>query len=217
MKTRLFPIIAAALLLAAPTFAADPKDDGLVAKRSRDFDEVRTASAWPGSYNAVYIPPIEVEFRKGWDRDANAIQRPASRATAEDVKRISQEMAHSLRQSLQESLRHGNYQIAPAPAAGVLVLRVSLEDVKVNAPDKDSYARTQSFVREAGEARLHVEGYDGASNARVLTINDRGKARPYMPGVDRANSVTNRFWFGELFDNWGESVARELRAGHGAG
>jgi len=51
----------------------------------------------------------------------------------------------------------------------------------------------------------------------VLAINDRGRPRAHMPGVDRADSVTNRFWFQDLFANWADSVARELPAAGKAG
>jgi hypothetical protein len=209
MTKRLF-LFAAALLLAAPALAADKADDGLVARKSRNLDKVRTAATWPATYQAVHIPPIAVEFQPLGD--ANAIQRPGSRPSNEDVKRASQQMAQSLRTALQDRLQKAGYQVAPAPGPGVLVLKTSLEDVRVNSPGDGVYggAGQKNFVAEAGEARLHIEGFDGASNAKVLAIDDRGRPRAHMPGVERANSVTNRFWFEDLFDYWAEGVASAL-------
>ena len=204
-------ILIAATFLTAPLFSASAADDGLVSRKSRSLDQVRTAAAWPAAYQSIHIPPIAVEFQPF--RDANAIQRPSSRPSSTDVKRASQEMAQTLRASLQASLQKAGYSVAAAPGPGVLVLKTSLEDVRVNAPE-DAYggAGAKSYVREAGEATLHIEGFDGASNGKVLLINDRARPRSHMPGVDRANSVTTRFWFQDVFDNWADSVARELPA-----
>jgi len=216
MNKRLF-ILAAAALLAAPALAADKPGDGLVDRKSRNLDTVRTAASWPAAYRAVHIPAIEVEFQPF--RDANAIQRPGSQPSGADVKRASQEMAQALRAALQERLQKAGYEIASAPGSGVLVLKTSLEDVRVNAPTSGAYAGAgqKNFVTEAGEASLKIEGFDGASRAKVLAINDRGRPRAHMPGVDRADSVTNRFWFQDLFANWADSVARELPAAGKAG
>ena len=209
-------ILAAAGLVAAipaiPAIAAGEPADGLVARSSRNLDHVRTAASWPASYRGILIPPIEVEFRKLGD--ANAIQRPGSRPSNADVRRASQEMAQALRASLQGAMQKAGYEIASAPGAGVLVLKTSLEDVRVNAPDDGVYggAGQKNFVKEVGEARLHIDGFDGATNQKVLAIEDHGRPRAHMPGVERANPVTNRFWFEDLFDNWADSVVRELPA-----
>ena len=209
-------ILAVGAALAAPLLAANTSEDGLVARKSRNLDTVRTAASWPSAYRSVHIPPIEVEFEK--IRDANAIQRPSARPSTADVKRASQEMAQTLRASMQSSLQKAGYQVVPSPGAGVLVLKTSIEDVRVNA-SADAYggAGAKSFVKEAGEARLHIEGFDGVSNAKVLVIDDRARPRNTMPGVDRANPVTNRFWFQDAFDHWADSVARELPAAAKAG
>lgn len=209
-------IAALAAVLAAPALAANSPDGGLVARKSRNLDKVLTAASWPSAYRNVHIPPIEVEFEK--IRDANAIQRPSSRPSTADVKRASQEMAQSLRASMQSALQKAGYQVAASQGAGVLVLKTRLEHVRVNAAS-DAYggAGAKSFVKEAGEARLHIEAFDGASNAKVLVIDDRARPRSTMPGMDRANPVSNRFWFQDAFDRWADSVVRELPAAAKAG
>lgn len=215
--TKSFFTLLAAFALAAPAFAADRSDEGLVARRSGDLDTVRTAATWPAAYRAVHIPPIAVRFQPL--RDANAIQRPGSQPTTSEVQRLSQEMAQTLRGALQDRLAQAGYRIAAAPGPGVLVLQTSLEDVRVNAPTAGVYggAGQKNFVKEAGEARLRVDGFDGATHAKVLAIDDRGRPRAHMPGVDRADAVTNRFWFEDLFERWAEGVAGALPAAGRAG
>ena len=208
MNKRMF-VLAAALFAAAPVLAAR-SDDGLVSRKSRNLDRVRSAATWPAAYRSVHIPPIEVAFQR--TRDANAIQRPGTQPSAADIKRASQEMAQALRAALQGALQGSGYEIAPAPGPGVLVLKTSLEDVRVNAPNSGAYggAGQKNYVTEAGEARLRIEGFDGGSNAKVLAIEDHGRPRAHMPGVQRSDAVTNRFWFQDLFDHWADSVVREL-------
>lgn len=216
MNKRLL-VFLAATLLATPALAAPSGDDGLVPRRSGNLDHVRAAATWPAGYRAVYIPPIEVRFQKLGD--ANAIQRPGSRPSAAELRRMSHEMSQALRTALQGSLQAAGYEIAGSTGPGVLVLRTSLEEVRVNAPDVGPYggAGQKNFVKEAGEARLRIEGFDGATQSKVLAIDDRARPRAHMPGVDRANSVTTRFWFQDQFDKWADSVARELPAAGRAG
>lgn len=216
MTKRVYMLLAA-VLLAAPALAADRADEGLVTRRSGDLDHVRTAATWPAAYQAVLIPPIHVQFQPL--RDANAIQRPGSQPSAAEVQQASRDMAQTLRNALQERLGRAGYRIATAAGPGVLVLETSLEDVRVNAPTPGVYggAGQKNFVKEAGEARLRIDGFDGATHAKVLAIDDRGRPRAHMPGVDRADAVTNRFWFEELFDRWAEGVAHELPGGGKAG
>lgn len=209
-------LAALAAAVAAPVIAANSADDGLVTRKSRNLDTVRTAASWPSAYRSVHIPPIEVEFQK--IRDANAIQRPSARPSAGDMKRASQEMAQTLRAALQGSLQRAGYPVVPAPGPGVLVLKTRIEEVRVNAPE-DAYggAGAKSYVRDTGEARLHIVGFDGVSNAKVLVIDDRARPRNAMPGLERANSVSNRFWFQDAFDHWADSVVRVLAAAARAG
>lgn len=208
---RITPISAvfAAAVATAAIAATKAPDDGLVARRSSVLDEVRTAPA-AATYRKVNVAPVEVSFRKGWPRDANTIQ--SRHQSADEDRRMAQDMASALRNALEKALRERGYEVVGAPGAGVLVLRARLEDLQVNAPEHASVPYTKSFVREAGEATLHLEGVDGASGARLLLVNDHAKARAGMRGVDRATDVSTRFWFDEMFERWAGDIAREVVA-----
>jgi hypothetical protein len=121
-------------------------------------------------------------------------------------------MASGLRDALEGALRDRGYELVGAPGPGVLVLRTHLADLQVNSVDRATVPYTKTFVREAGEATLHLEGFDGTSGDRVLVVNDHGKARFGMRGAERATDVTERFWFDELFQRWAGDVAHDVLA-----
>ena len=199
----------AAVLATAAIGAARAADDGLVARHSRVLDEVRTAPA-AASYHKVSIAPVEVAYRKGWPRDANKFQ--FGHPSAEDSRQMAQDMADGLHKALEAAMRDRGYEVVPAAGPGVLVLHARLDDLQVNAPERGTVPYTKTFVREAGEATLHLEGVDGATGQRVLLVNDHAKARFANRGVERATDVTTRFWFDEMFERWADGVAREMVA-----
>jgi uncharacterized protein DUF3313 len=210
MRTKPIGFAFAALLAAtAAVGATKGPEEGLVARHSSVLDDVRVA---PGAaaYRKANIAPIEVSYRKDWPRDANTIQ--SRHQSPEEDRRLAQDMAAGLRTALEGALRERGYELVGAPGPGVLVLRARLEDLQVNAPEHSTVPYTKTFVREAGEATLRLEGVDGASGDRVVLVRDHGKARFGMRGAERATDVSNRFWFDELFQRWAGDVAKEVVA-----
>jgi Protein of unknown function (DUF3313) len=209
MRTKPIAFAFAAMLATAAMGVTRAADEQLVTRHSRVLDEVRTAPA-TASYRKVNVAPIDVSFRKGWPRDANKIQ--SRHESPEEDSRLAQDMAQGLRNALEGALRDRGYDLVGAPGPGVLVLRARIADLQVNATERGTVPYTQTFVREAGEATLHLEGFDGASGARVLVVKDHAKARFGMRGAERATDVSNRFWFDEMFQRWAGGIAGEVVA-----
>lgn len=209
MRTKPIALAIAALAAAGALAVAYAADEALAPRHSSGLDEVRAAPA-AAAFRKAYVAPIEVSFRKGWPRDANKIQ--AYHQSPEEDRRIADDMAGGLRDALVGALRDRGYEVVGSEGPGVLVLRTRLADLQVNSVDRAGVPYTKTFVREAGEATLHLEGFDGGSGARVLVVNDHGKARFGQRGAERASDVTQRFWFDELFRRWAGDVAREVVA-----
>ncbi len=209
MRITAIVLSVAGMVVTAAMGAASAADDGLVARHSRVLDEVRTAPA-AASYRKVSIAPVEVSYRKDWPRDANKIQ--SRRPSADDSRQMAEDMAAGLHKALEAAMRDRGYEVVPAPGPGVLVLHARLDDLQVNAPEAGTVPYTKTYVREAGEATLHLEGVDGATGQRVLVVNDHAKARFANRGVERATDVTTRFWFDEMFERWADGIAREMVA-----
>ena len=96
-------LVALALLLAAPGSVAQDSWDGLQRVPSKEFDEMwLMAGADFGSYHKVLLDPIEVSFRKNWERSVNRTGPPSARprVTAAESDRIRQWMAEDIEAAL---------------------------------------------------------------------------------------------------------------------
>ena len=161
MLKSLLAALAAALLLAgavsSPALAAeDATWDGLQKVKSKKLD---TAYLLPGAdfrgYTKVMIDPLEVAFRKNWERDMNRASRSArQRVSAEDADRIRKELGEGFHEVLVEDFAKAGYEVVTAPGPDVLRLRPGLVDVWINAPDTMQPGRSYTFTVEAGEATL---------------------------------------------------------------
>lgn len=203
----LFAAIGTAALGAAPMAA----DDGLVARRSPRFDEVRVAPA-AEPYRKFVMAPVEVELLPEYRQDANALQRPTQRHSPEEKQRMARDMATSLEKALAMAFREAGYEPVSQPGPGVLLVKARLSDLHVNAPENTSMAGERNYVREAGEATLNLHAVDSATGVPVVAIHDHRKARFGMAGASLATNVSNQFWFEEMFQRWSEDAAREVGA-----
>lgn len=196
---------------AAPPDAAVPAtSDGLVAVKSRTFDElyVRPNSDL-SAYRRIIVDPAHAALRKNWLKDMNS-QRDVQRwLRPDDALRITDEAASSLRMVVTDTFRARGYEIATAPGEGVLRLTPSVTDLYVNAPDVPSPGIQRAFVRDAGDATLGLDVRDAVSGTLLARVADRDTARELRLN-NRATSVSNLFWFEALFRQWAANCADEL-------
>jgi len=181
MNLRALPgLFIVALLAAAATAqaAAPAPPEGLVSVRSWNLDELYLRpNADLAGYRMVVIDPVQVTFRKDWNRDFQDPHASIRRLTQDDVRRIAEETGSGLRNALAETFRSRGYEIAAAPGPGVLRLSPNLTDVYVNAVE-DLYqgGTTKSFTKDAGEATLSLDVRDGASGTLLARVVDRRTA-----------------------------------------
>ena len=206
----LFVMAAVALAGAAVAPAnAQPAEaaDGLVAVRSRALDEVAVR---PGvdlsTYRSVIIEPAHAALRKDWLKDLNKTRGPVRWLTRDDARQITDEAARRLSAMTAMVFQERGYELATAPADGVLRLSPAITDLDVNAPDEPMPGIVKYFVRDAGQATLALEVRDAASGALLARVVDRGTASEIRQ-INRATSVTNEFWFDALFRQWATACA----------
>jgi len=198
----------------APCGATNPATyQGLVAVQSRNLDEIYLrSSAELAGYRRIMIDPVQVEFRQDWLKNM-AYSRSVTRPIGPDhVRRIAEETASSVENSVADAFRARGYEIAAAPEPGVLRLSPSVTDLYVNAPDRLSPWRTKTFTRDAGEAVLLLEARDAVSGTLLGRVVHRGTAQE-MGRLTRASDVSNRFWFEALFRRWAANCVAEFEAG----
>jgi len=181
--------------------------DGLVAVKSRSLDDV---AVQPGvdlsTYRSVIVEPARAALRKDWLKDLNTTRGPTRWLTREDAQQITDEAALRLSAMTSMVFQERGYEIAAAPAAGVLRLSLAITDLDVNAPDEPMPGIVKYFVRDAGQATIALDVRDAASGALLARVVDRGTASEIRQ-INRATNVTNEFWFDALFRQWATACA----------
>jgi Protein of unknown function (DUF3313) len=203
--------------LATPLLAADaPAGNGLVPVRSWNLDELYLRpNADLASYRSVMIDPVQVAFRKDWNRDFVDPHASLRRLSQDDVQHISEDTALGLQTALADAFKAHGYAIAAAPGPGVLRLSPTLTDVYVNAVE-DLYTggTTKSFTKDAGEATLVLDVRDAGTGALVARVVDRRTAQEtkgqQQRDLIRSPHVQSNFWFQDMFRKWSAVCVQEL-------
>src|ERR1043166_454283 len=153
MNLRAFLALCAASSLAlagAPGHAANAvTSDGLAYVHSWTVDELYLRPNTDlASYRSVMIDPVQVEFRKYWNRDFVDPHAKLRQLSQDDARRIAEETAVGLQTALADAFKARGYAIAGAPGPGVLRLSPRLTNVYVNAVE-DLYTggTTKSFTK----------------------------------------------------------------------
>ena len=224
LRTLLVLMIAA---LAGTTFAAAPEaaatatSDGLVAVKSRNLDEfyVRPNADLAG-YRKIIVDPGQAALKKNWLKDMNATRAVQRWLVPEDAQRITDEAASSLGPVVTEVFKAQGYEIVSASGPGVLRLSPSVTDLYVYAPDVPAPGIQRTFVRDGGQATLHLDVRDAATGALLARVVDRSTAHEiFAPataagqlGRNVATSVSNLFWFEALFRQWAGYCAKAFES-----
>ena len=127
----------------------------------------------------------------------------------EDAQRIIDEAAVSLSTVVAETFKSRGYEIAAAPGEGVLRLYPSVTDLYVNAPDVPTPGIQVAIVRDGGLATLRLDVRDAVTGVLLARVVDRDMAREIRLN-NRANSVSNLFWFEALLRQWAADCAMEF-------
>jgi hypothetical protein len=186
--------------------------DGLTLLPDTKFGEVYGKTGVDLSeYTEFGVAPCNVSFRKNWLRDQNSSRLDLShRVTQQDVDKIKDNLGDSCTQKFTEALQKDPaYNLVDAFDDGehVLVLRPSIINLDISAPDVMSASRSRSYTTSAGEMTLSLEVVDATTDEVLYRIVDRKR------GMDTgriqwttsasnsadANRALNR-WAGQLRD-----------------
>ena len=212
------------LLVAAPALAADPQfpqvsPDGLQLRKTLPYGAVYVKQGADFSqYKSVGLLECYVEFAKNWARDYNQNEPDLSaQVTPEDETRIKNDLSVQFNKVFVAELgKNGDFQIVTAQAPGVLMLRPSLLNVMVTAPDVDSPSPSVDIVASAGQMTLYLELWDGGSSTLLARVID-AEADPGMGGMaEEANSVTNQAAADEMLKRWADRLRKALDAARSA-
>lgn len=205
MHRRILFVFSSALFLASAAFA----QDGLVAIKSKQLDQLQVAPG-AGAYKKVLIDPAKAEVHPGWLRSMNdGLGGPKVKRA--DVDRIATETAKGLDTMVAPAFKANGYEVVTAPGPGVMRIAASASEIYVNAPDMNQPG-VMSATEDAGTARMRLVATDSVSGKPLARSEHKLTASGATGSPTRATNVSNRFWFGNAFERWATTVAKELQA-----
>lgn len=205
------------LMLAPAAFAKkshpDVTFDGLerVKKSKADLVYVLPEADLSG-YNRVIILEPEIAFRKNWQSDQNS-GRMSNRISNKDMERMIKDGKKLFLDEFSKVLEKKGYTTAEEPDDDVLLVRPSIVDLDVKAPDPNNMNSmwTKVYSEDAGEATLVIELYDSVTKQVLVRaidhkhdIGDSFGMR--MPRTQSTNAMDAR----EAFASWARMLANGL-------
>jgi len=167
-------------------------------------------------YTQVLIQPSQVAFKKNWKRDYNRNQAVlSSRIKDEDVIKIKSSVAKLFDDVFKEEFaKAGDNPVVDKAGTGTLIIKPSIINLDINAPDIQSAARVKTFTSEAGKATLFLELFDGVSGEILARIVDTEIVGNHN-NVAWANRVTNTADAKRTIRKWAKKLREEYDRAHG--
>lgn len=176
---------------------------------------VKAVYAMPGAtlepYTKVILDDCHVAFRKNWDRDYNRRVTLDRRVSASDMERMKTRLGEEFRKVFTDELKKGGYEVVDQAGDDVLLIRPSLLDLDVSAPDVPSASRTRTYVASAGSMTLYMELYDSVTGAIIAKVLDP-KASNRGGFAMEANRVTNKAEADRMLRSWAQLLSNHLGA-----
>ena len=162
-------------------------------------------------YQVFGVTDCEVAFRKNWLRDQNSNRLDLSdRVTQEDVDRIKDALSEQCESAFRAALQEAPpYTVVDEFENGeqVLVLRPSIVNLDIAAPDTMSTGISRSYTTSAGEMTLILEMLDATTGELLVRVIDKKKGLE-SGRMQWTNSVTNRADADRALNSW----AKQLRS-----
>lgn len=204
-------LVALTVLLAGCAQQVPDTVDGLVKVDKSKFDAVYLL---PGAdfspYDKVIIDEPEVAFSQGWLRSYNTSAVTGTEIRDADVERILSDARQGVASEYAAAFTKAGYAVVAQPAADVLRIKVSVINLRMNAPDVSSSAMTRSYAREAGEAKIIVEARDSVTHALMGRAVDEQRIGDNF--FHERNRVTNHADFRQAFERWARISVEGLDA-----
>jgi hypothetical protein len=198
----------------------DMTTDGLTVTKSTSFTqtEIKKGVTW-SDYTKYRITPVEVSFRKNWQKDYNQGQTSLSQqVTEKDMAGIRESIGKIAYEELDKVLqKRGHLTKADMDDSKTLLFKPKVINLDIYAPDvQSSEPGTMNYVRQAGKATLFLEVYDSVSGEILGRWIDT-REDPDRGYFDWANMVTNNermrlvisAWAGRLVEGFGKLEAEK--------
>lgn len=189
--------------------------DHLVRVRTKRFDEVyvRPNSDFRG-YTKILMDPVQVAFRKNWQRDMNNASRNLSRRVSDDdAAKLAERTRTGATRIFTDAFKKAGYEFVTEPGPDVLRVSPAVIDLYISAPDTMSAGRSRTYTVDAGEATLNLEARDSLSGELLGRAVDRQRAGGLGGNtLSLSSSVTNDADFERLYSRWADRSVKGLAA-----
>jgi hypothetical protein len=192
---------------AAQQATADVNQDGL---QRIDVSGLDVVFARPGAtlegFNRVQLAPVQVAFRRNWERQATTGSR--QRVSARDMERIRDRLSTLIEAEVREELARGGYALVEEPGDDVLAVQMAIVNLNITAPSTASASRVRVYTTNVGEMTLVADLRDSSSDELLMRVYDRRVGRSFKtPQITtRADNVMEA-------RNAARAWARALREG----
>lgn len=162
-------------------------------------------------YKRVIMMEPTVAFKKNWER--NQRSRSASKlptSSTVNTKKIKKDLAQEFEVVFTDTLNNGGYPVVEEVADDVLLIRPSIVDLDVNAPQTHGSGRTNSYVDSAGEMTLYIELFDSVTGDLIAKALDRRDDRPNRDMYTWANSSSNKAAAKRILQGWADILLEAL-------
>ncbi len=198
-------LVALAACTSGPRF--QPADAQLSPTAKGNFDHVLLHPEHPlPQISSIYVETPTVTMSRHWLREYR------TRYTQRDLDRIESDYSRMLSEALADALTHRRpVNLVETPDDADLVLRPTMRNVNIYAPDLSLEGITRKYAREAGNATLDLLLVDPATGQVLGQFVDHREA-PAAAGfrIDRANRATNNRMFRRLMERWSHNLAAYL-------
>ena len=163
-------------------------------------------------YNRVMLLEPTVAFKKNWERDQRS--RSASKLSTSsrvNIKKIKQDLADEFNTVFTEALANGGYELVEEAADDVLLIRPSIVNLDVNAPQTHGSGRSNTYTRSAGEMTLYIELFDSVTGDLIAKALDRKVDNPNDHGFYTwTNSQSNKATSTRILRGWADILLNAL-------
>jgi hypothetical protein len=172
-----------------------------------------------GTYQSYGLDSCEVAFKKNWLRDQNSSRLDlGNRVTQKDVDQIKDTLSADCEKYFRAALEEAPpYHLVDSfsNGEGVLILRPSIINLDIAAPDTRSAGMQRTYTTQAGEMTLVLELLDGTTGETLVRIVDRFRGRD-TARLQWSNSVTNQAEARRALSRWAGQLRKglDLVSGH---
>ena len=163
-----------------------------------------------GPYTKVILVEPTVAFKKNWARDQRS--RSASKLSTSstvNTTKIKKDLAKEFQTIFTDTLNKGGYPVVSETAEDVLLVRPSIVNLDINAPQTHGTGRSNSYVQSAGEMTLSIELFDSLTGDLIAKALDRREDRD-NDMYTWANSQTNKAAAQRIMQGWADVLLDAL-------